>query len=143
MKHLSRSNVKVKCLKLFLIANYALTPCGEVITMVRVILRSNTKVKVISRSNTHISSNNYLCLIKCCICQGQIQLKVKCQGHFKVKYLKLFIITNFAKTPYCEVFIMVKVKCQGHFKVKYLKMFIMNNFAITPYCEAFTKLKVI
>ena len=27
--------------------------------------------------------------------QGQIQLKVKCQGHFKVKYLKLFIITKF------------------------------------------------
>ena len=47
------------------------------------------------------------------ICQGQIQLKVKCQGHFKVKYLKLFLITNFAMTPYCEVFTMVKVKCQG------------------------------
>ena len=29
-----------------------MTPCGEVITMVRVILRSNTKVKVISWSNT-------------------------------------------------------------------------------------------
>ena len=60
-----QDHFKVKWLKLFLIANYAITPCGEVITKVRVILRSNTKVKVISRSNTHISSNNYLRLIKC------------------------------------------------------------------------------
>ena len=49
--------LKVNCqghfkVKLFLVANYAMTPCGEVITKVRVILRSNTKVKVISRSNT-------------------------------------------------------------------------------------------
>ena len=41
--------------------------------------------------------------------EGQIQLKVKCQGHFKVKYLKLFIIANYAMTPCCEVFIKVRV----------------------------------
>ena len=136
-----QGHFKVKYLKLFIIANYAMTPCCKVFIKVRVISRSNTEVRVISRSNIYIH-NNYLRQIKCCEA-FVIQLKVKCQGHLKVKYFKLFIIANYAMTPCCEVFTMVKVKCQGHFKVKYLKMFIMNNFATTPCCEAFTNLKVI
>ena len=40
---------------------------------------------------------------------NQNQLKVKCQGHFKVKNLKLLIITNYSMTPSCEVFIRVKI----------------------------------
>ena len=59
----------------------------------------------------HIFHNNYLHLTKLfvfvkqkylsnkSICQGQIQLKIKCQDHFKVNYLKLFIIASSTMTP--------------------------------------------
>ena len=56
------------------------------------------------------------------ICQGQIQLKVKCQGHVMVNYLNLFLVANYAMTPCDEGQGHSKVKYQGQgdFKVKYL-----------------------
>ena len=42
-------------------------------------------------------------------CEVFTMVKVKCQGHFKVKYLKMFIMNNFAITPCCEAFTKLKV----------------------------------
>ena len=61
------------------------------------------------------------------ICQGQIQLKVKCQGHFKVK---LFLVANYAMTPCGEVITKVRVILRSNTKAK-VKYLIFS--AITIY----------
>ena len=70
------------------------------------------------------------------------QLNVKCQGHFKVKYIKLFIIANYAMTPCCKVFIKVKAISRSNTKVKAIHHIFHNNYLrITKSCEAFVMVK--
>ena len=50
----------------------------------------------------HIFHNSYLHLTKCW--EVIVKVKFSSRSTVKVKYLKLFMITNFVMTPCCEVF---------------------------------------